>query len=275
MHVESERPVKGGARHGGWWHNLPDQFTAPPPIMTLMPKALLADTESVDQVYRALLAGCPLSEKHKDYLTGPKCQIPVSELAGYGTLPELWQRPRLSTALVKQFGRPTLLTVPGFFENEHGVGIAGQGLLVAMVGANGLIAGMQARQATGGYRWLSSASKGGPSSGSPAHVVRGNTITTVGLTEGGKKAHIWALRAGLTTIGIAGHGTHAAGIAALKQLVVEGALCVIIALDADDPDKPELVAAVEVSRQRLAQAALSSGFSSAHCTLGSGSGQGR
>jgi hypothetical protein len=262
MRTPNDRP--GRHRGGGWWHPLPGALPTTAGGAS-PPRCLPAVAPTVrSRVYHALLAHCPLDKAHHAYLVGPACRLPESELAGYGTLPPARRQEVLLQVLLTTFRRDTLLGVPGLVPSRApmlpGLCIAGCGLLIGVRDADGLLVGCQVRREGGGYLWLSSVGAGGPSPGTPAHVVRRGSGHTVWLTEGAKKAHIAALVLECTVIGLSGHANHASGAAALAALRADGAGELVIALDDDDRARPVVRRAVQRSRQVLAREASRLGY---------------
>ena len=241
MRIESDHPCEH--RMGGWWHNLPSSgpsttFAVSSSKSTPAPRVQPPNPAARDVIYRAILARCPLAERHEEYLR--ECGLLPSDMSGYGTSPA-------EAIEVDGFSPEVLAAVPGIYLNDRG-GLAFNLrpglLLVAVQDVAGRIVGIQVRKEQGGYFWLSSSSKGGASSGAPAHVVQPDRThpSTVWITEGPKKAHVASLYTHAITIGMAGHSNHAGAIEALQQLMARGTVCAIIALDEDSD--PETVAKV-------------------------------
>jgi Domain of unknown function (DUF3854) len=259
MSVESAYPCE--YRNGGWMHNLPGRSTTPLTIVPKEPETLpeRADAATCDTVYRTCLEIFPLSSAHRDDLL--RRELSADSLGNFGSMPPHFQRRQALAQLEKRYGRPTLLTVPGFIEEGGELRLnAATGLLLAVVGNDGLIAALNVRNAPPGgkksYIWVSSARKDSPSSGSPCHVVKpeGAPSHKVLVTEGVIKAEIAARRMGLMTIGMVGHTPHTAALELLAELASHGVESVIIAFDEDaNPDTRVLV---EKSRRRFAAAAL-------------------
>ena len=261
--------VEGGTpsdyRGGGWWYfpeQVPTRVSSPPAggtnVLASVPVPP-ADPAVLDQVYRALLNTCPPSAAHVSYLS--KEGIAGDQLQGYGSLHH--RRVEIANHLQRRVSNDILATVPGLYLRADGmIAVASpDGLLVAVKDAEGRIIGMQCRIEEGGkkrYLWLSSAARGGASSGSPAHVCIGSDTTTTWVTEGAKKAHVASLHLGQTVVGLSGHNSIAAGLAALDTLQSRGALCIVIALDQDSD--PAVAARVEESRCALVEACLNKGF---------------
>lgn len=263
--------VPGRARGGGWWHHPPAGEAPAQPLAAAVAtivhavpapaKPGRAGADTLDAVYRPLLAACPLSAADLAYLDA--CGVPEAALAGYGTLPPRAQQQHVLDGLLACYPRATLLTVPGIVERDGRLQLTvGGGLLVAVRDLGGQITALTVRQVnTDGkkrYVWLSGG--GGPESGSPAHVAlpAGAPSHTVLVTEGVKKAEIAAAHLGYPAIGLAGHGVQVAGLATLERLAEQGALCVLVAFDEDAT--PGTAALVDASRRKLAAAALAMGL---------------
>lgn len=259
MRVESGVPANRSG--GGWWHNLPGRETTSPTIFAPEPEPLpeRADAATCDAVYRTCLEIFPTVAAHRDNLISRG--LPADGLGYFGTMPPASQRGPALAQLEARYGRPILLTVPGFAEEDGKLRlIAATGLLLAVVGNDGLIVALNVRSAPPGgkkeYIWVSSRSAGGPSSGSPCHVVKPEGAPThkVLVTEGVIKAEIAARHMGLMTIGMVGHNPHAAALDLLAELAQQGVEIVIIAFDEDAV--PETRVLVEKSRRRFAVSAL-------------------
>ena len=264
MRVESTVPA---TRAGGWWHNFPEQAPARVPSPTAggtgVPNSSTvppADPAVLDQVYRALLNACPTSAAHVSYLS--KEGIAGPELQGYGSLHH--RRAEIANSLQRRFSNDVLVTVPGLYLRADGmIAVASpDGLLVAVQDTATRIVGMQCRiEETEGkkkYLWLSSAARGGASSGTPAHVCWGKSCVTVWITEGAKKAHVASLLLDATVLGLPGHASIASASEPLDTLMQQGTLCVVVALDQDSD--PATAATVDTSRQALVDACLKRGL---------------
>ena len=260
MRKESPVPAKSG---DGWWHNLPKEqinlaelSTAYLTIQSAFaaaeaPAPEAASAEDCDSVYRTLLGVSSLTTEHTEYLA--REGIPQARWWLYGSLGR--NRDRIARELRRLYSPELLRRVPGIYlraDNQLAIGAA-DGLLLGVANANGRIVGMSCRSLLDDgariYRWLSSAAHGGPGSGSPAHVARGELSTQVYITEGQKKAEYVAAATGHYAIGMAGHTSQQAALAQLDLLIERGTLCVIVALDEDS--NPQTAVNVDRSRTSI------------------------
>lgn len=268
MRVESERPARSG---GGWWHRVTlDQGDLRRSANALVHQAkrtesvALADEETRDSIYRAILAACPLSTEHSAYLDA--CNVPADERAGYGSLTR--QRWQLSARLLRSWPRELLLSVPGLYDRADGtIGIAAlDGLLVAVRDIDERVIALQVRVAGDNgkksYFWLSSSSHEGPSCGVPAHIaLRGYAEPghTIWITEGAKKAHLASAYMDAPAIGMPGFAAVDKALAAVDSCIERlGTVCVVIALD-EDAD-PTVANRVETARAELVGGCLARGL---------------
>lgn len=263
-------------RQGGYLYRISDGSASVETVMRAprtpapsMPTATLADRQTRDAVYRALLAACPLTAEHRAWLTGPANGLPDAELHRYGSMPGMFDRSPLVTPLVQAFGFDTLRCVPGFVEQGgrlrlYGAG-KGTGVLHAITDDDGLIAAIWVRlddpdEEGARYRPLTSNQRekriDGPSPGSPVNVVRPSSVSdthTLLITEGPRKAHIAALHTGLVTLGCTSVSTWRAALEIVERAIDESDVTtVIIAFDADDPAKTRTLQNVDKHRSALA-----------------------
>ena len=259
MRVESDVPSNRGA---GWWHRFPtgNAHTAAPIAPQPKPAAAVMASELTrDVVYQALIDACQLSAPHEAWLLGQGLTQPTP--ASYATLNG--NRAQVAAHLQRTFTSDVLATVPGIFLHDDGsIGIASsEGLLLAVRDTAGRIVRMQCRSGQGkdrAYRWLSSSSHGGPSSGAIAHYAAARDTRWLWITEGVKKAEVTAHKLSQHAMGLPGHAAIAAGEAMLEQLVADGLPGVIIALDEDA--SPDTVALVDKSRNLWVAACLKRGL---------------
>lgn len=174
----------------------------------------VAAFDTLDKVYTALLAACPLSDEHRDDLVEER-GLPAEEVERrqYGSL-SYSNRELITGTLEDQFGRELLLAVPGFFVQERDdkteLSLAGRaGLLIPVRARSGLIRAIKIRadRATekNRYIWLSSKGFGGASPGAPVHVPLCDSSTeTIRITEGELKADITTALSGMLTISMPG-----------------------------------------------------------------------
>ncbi len=255
---------------GGYLHQASDQEAMP--TTRPRPKAPAAEPANADtlhNVYSDLLARCPLSAEHRALLTGPQHGLADEQANRYGTLPaDLERRRAVSRQVLGHCGTVATLGTPGFYVDDQQcqtVGYGG-GILMPRRDLQGRITGFIVRSdkpaADPRYLWLSSASTGGPSCGSAAHIAQPaggvQYPQTVYIVEGVKKADLVADHTGSLAISINGVGNVRAALAVLDDLATQGVDTVVIALDRDI--KPTAVEAVERSRQVLAAGAVARGY---------------
>jgi hypothetical protein len=202
-------------------------------------KGELADPDTLDKVYRALLRQLPLSDEHRQALADRGLQN-GHKAAGYRTLAR--GRARAALELVRAGIEDRLPQVPGFYVAEKDGrrywSIAGWGgLLVPVMDVRGRVVGLLVRPddpgAAGGgkYRWLTSKHKGGVGPGAPVHVPTfDGSRERVRVTEGALKANVATAQSGTLTIGLPGV---AAFKKAARTLQALGTMVAPIAFDAD------------------------------------------
>lgn len=265
MRVPSGVPMRH--RQGGWLHQLApaDDGVTIADFKASLNRGAAAEIkplppELTDQINRALLALCPLTEAHKLYLV----QAGVDPL-DCGSL-EYSQAATIARQLVEQFGEATARRHPVLLKVERGnarnywtIAGAATGILFPATNVEGQILGIQIRkdQPRGSedrYRWLSHAGLGG----TPLTVFQAATGATnshmVIITEGYKKA---ANAARAWTC----HAISLAGVAAYKEadllhtLEVLNAGVIALSFDQDKRHNP-LVKAAEQRILKLLAAAL-------------------
>jgi Domain of unknown function (DUF3854)/Domain of unknown function (DUF927) len=209
-----------------------------------------ADPDTLDFAHRVVLSKLSLSDTHRNDLHARDFTDDEIEYRGYGSLTSDGAA-SAKTHLLAQLkcqGRSELAKrIPGFFPsvpqapgqdakssrfyNEPGLVIPvrdTQGRIIA----NQLRTGKEDRK----YAWISSASGGGCSPGSPIHVPlfttlqRGERVTVVGATEGPLKADYYTAKTGRLMIAFAGVDVCLKTIEILKEI---GAEVVQPAFDAD------------------------------------------
>jgi putative DNA primase/helicase len=202
----------------------------------------LADVETRDKVYNALLDALTLSHKHLDDLRRRGLSAEEITRRRYRTMPPRFQ-PRLAAAVHKKSGTALLLTVPGFFVNGQGRLSLSMlsGLVIPARNREGRIIALAIRpderlEGSGKYLWVSSQGHRGPSAGAPAHVPLGTDGAgpVWRITEGVLKADIATVLSGVPTIGAAGAGNWRPCAAILKAA---GCKTVRLAYDADAWEK--------------------------------------
>jgi Domain of unknown function (DUF3854) len=255
-------------RGGGYWHNLPNKIasirnknsqhnaTYPDKVdagAILEPGA--AEPDTLDKAYRILFRLLPVSPEHRDWLLAKG--VEEHQLSNYASvLPaacDICQFAEVSQAAI-DWG-----TIPGFYRNSRGelCSTLQASLLCAVQDAQGRIIGVQMRIESGDtkrYVWLSSASRGGPSSGSPAHVSvpKGfvDKDAAIWFTEGARKASIVTNRLGVIAVGMAGHSQIRSLFEVCRILVDDwGMDRAVVALDEDQD--AGVASLVDASRQKL------------------------
>jgi hypothetical protein len=222
-----------------------------------------ADTDTLHEVYSALLARLALSKEHRDALRRRGLSDAAIDGGSYRSLP-IQGRARIVRDLRESF-EDVLLRVPGFVvkEGEHGPyptlrGPAG--LLVPCRNREGSIVALKVRRedAPGGkrrYVYVSSTGHGGPGPGSPVHVPLGCPEMTdlVRVTEGELKADIIQALTGTPTFSVPGATNW---LPILDVLKAASCKMVRLAFDADAWDKPTVAKALAA----FAEALLEAGF---------------
>ncbi len=217
-----------------------------------------ADPDTLNSVYTALLAACPLSAEDRNYLASYQLTATEADY-GFGTLPPKQQQHAIITKLVERFGYDVLKTVPGFTIDDGDLLLNGAGLLVAIRNVQGQIAGFQVRYGPGDYHWLSGGT--GPSSGAPVHVAVPLTQddNRIYVVESPKTATILASKLKAGVIGVAGHTNYAAALPSLEYLVEHECVVELVILFDQDANV-ETVEKVERNRQALALNAVQLGY---------------
>lgn len=207
----------------------------------------IADVDTLDAVYKALLAELVLSVEHSENLMSRGLSEEWIARAGYKTISG---RVRQSTLeqLVRRFGVATLKTVPGFIEESTGMFFnSPNGILVPARDSQKRIIGLKVRRdealrSADRYRWITSRSDDypGPSPGSPCHVPLwdGGHVDEIRITEGEIKADVATELSGMLTISIPGATAIRSCLRALEDLHPQS---VVLAWDADKARIPEPV----------------------------------
>jgi len=206
------------------------------------------------EAYSALLGSLSLCDAHRQDLRRRGLEdVDIDEL-GYRSL-ERFALNQAVGRLKSRFDEETLLRVPGFVHLSDRVRFVDvEGLLVPVRNLAGQIVALKIRRNEGNdgpkYLCASSASRGGPSPGSPLHVPLGtpSPSNVVRLTEGELKADISWKRAGMPTIGIPGVANWKTSLEPLKTL---GAKVVHLAFDADATIKPGVAKELAACARKL------------------------
>lgn len=226
-----------------------------------------ADPETLDAVYRALLATLPLDSHHRENLRNRGLIDEEITRRGYRTLPAK-DRAKYARQLKNRFGTTICTKIPGLYikekDGERWWSLAGSsGILIPSRDPEGRIIALKIRadevkdSNKGRYSYFSSASHGGPSSGSPVHIplFEGET-ETARLTEGELKADIATVLSGIFTVSVPGASHWRKALPTLKQIETR---TVWLSFDADARQNPHVAA----SLQRALQGITSEGFKAA------------
>jgi putative DNA primase/helicase len=245
-HVEEGgRPHICSNGETAWFHQLVDapvsngEYSRPHAATgkTDAPLPNPADPDVLDAVYNAMLDRLSLSDSHRQSLSKRQLGAEAIERNRYRTMINGRQE-SLAKELAGEFGRETILLVPGFIEDGHKKLSMSccPGLLIPVRDEPGRIIRMSNRpdivKNGAKYLWLSSARFGGPSSGAVPHVpLASHSSGTIGrITEGALKSDISVELDGVPTIGAPGVGVWKACISIAGAL---GWQTVCAAYDAD------------------------------------------
>jgi hypothetical protein len=269
---DSPRPAEGGI--GGCWHTLGDGTDYPLPSMlpSLLSSARLAPIEVRDQVYRALFAEHPLLERHSKELARRGLSTAAILARGYKSWGSNGYQRAPIAKQVLQLNREAI-DVPGIIVRD---GRAGQyvtlsgspGIAIPLLNAAGQMQAQQILcddQSHGKYLFLSSASRGGASPGTPVHVARppaGSTRTgRIWVTEGGLKADIAAEHLGEVVVAVPGVNSLKHLEETLADLMARGELdSLVIALDSDWHTNAAVAKARNLIAERAARMGIPCGL---------------
>lgn len=269
LRTPSERPAQGGL--GGWLHSHRSESLYQAARQAFVqPATRLAPPETLDRVYRALHSQLVLTPAHQRHLTEER-QLSLETIKTRGYLSwgqgDRLRRSALAQNLYDLFGG-LVLDVPGLIVREQSrtyLTMAGPpGILIPVRNAKDQIVAHQIRTDqpghSGKYVWLSSASRGGPSPGSPIHVSRplvSQTGTRVWLTEGPLKADIASERLQEIVLALPGIQADKHFLTTLQTLQERQEITeLVIALDSDWHEKE----AVASARLKLAEKAARQGI---------------
>lgn len=210
--------------------------------------APIADVATRHRVYSALLQSLPLWPEHRDALLARGLTDEAIDAREYRSLPSA---PRERTVALKGLrdlvGLPASANLPDDVPGFHRGRIVGAtGLLIPVRDEAGNVLALKVRadRSDAKYVWFSSASEGGASPASPAHVpfgaaemlAAGEGPRTVRVTEGPLKADVATGLSGVVTVGIPGATAVRALVPALQALSVD---VVRLAWDADARKPPK------------------------------------
>lgn len=214
--------------------------------------ASAADSCLRQHVYQDLLDKLELNAKHFQDLQGRglvPCEITAR---GYKTVDADRIRKAVD-ALLNQYGRDQLLTVPGFHDKEGRVLFrTSKGFLIPVRSTDGTILALKVRHdadANGPkYTWISSREV---SCGSPVHVplAVSTPAGVVRLTEGELKADVATVLSGMPTISVSGVSNWATAVPVLRDMAASK---VHLAFDQDG--KPGTLATMEKALYGLTSA---------------------
>lgn len=226
-----------------------------------------ANDDTLDHVYRWLLAALSLSETHRADLLRRGLEKPTIDALLFRTMPREG-RADIAARLVERFGEIIAASVPGVYFKKTRWSLGGaSGLIIPGLNVHGQITTIRIRADAGTrYTYLSSAGHEGPSAQQVVYVptgaaagharepasllaaeVDGLALRAVRITEGEIKAAIATARTAVLTIAVPGAGSSAAVPATLEAL---GAQRVLIAFDQDKDERTRRI--VERHREKLA-----------------------
>jgi hypothetical protein len=238
LHFDGDRE-RGLERHRGRFKTLDAIESAPA-------GSDLADAETLDAVYRALLQSVGLAYVHRQQLVTDRAFDPddlIWEKTTFATYPHRDDHEQLCNALQEKFGLETLARVPGFRATASRAFLAHENLAALMIpvrSADAKIVGVQLRldePMPNGGRYLPFACPRG-TEGSVTHPTPLLHVPNVSVTDRSKtfvvegifKAEDLARKLGLSVIAVPSAG---AAWRALEQLQAWGTTEVVLALDAD------------------------------------------
>ena len=234
-----------------WLHFTGSGPRTPRPRPELPPPPPVADVQTRDRVYRALLSVLGLSDAHRAALSARGLTPDAIGQGGYASLPAPAARPAVLRRLRAALDGEIPADVPGIHQGKL---LGSQGLLIPARDADGRIVALKVRAddpSAGKYLWLSSARQGGASPGAPCHVpVWTGPVGAVRVTEGPLKADVATRLSGRLTLGVPGVTAVRSAVPALRAL---GARSVVLAWDSDASSNPHvgrsLQRAVEIMRE--------------------------
>jgi hypothetical protein len=238
--------------------NGPGDAGEPPEPPIAQWRETLADADTRDRTYRALLDALSLSAEHLRHLRQRGLPGESIERTGYRTLPVSdGERARAVRHVMQAAGCVYLLNVPGFFKRDGSkeTRLAGTpGILIPIRDEQGLIVAFlirpdSLRDGGGKYRWLSAPPDAiGSGPGSLVHVsIHESTSSVIRVTEGALKADIATALSGIRTIGIPGVAAWKQALPTLARLQPSK---VLVAFDVDARSKPQVAGPLS----RLAEA---------------------
>lgn len=224
---------------------------APRPPRQRYPSNEIADPDTLDAVYSALLNLLDLSPTHREQLHARGLTDEQIARHGYRSLPEApGGRQPLVGQLLRTFPGTILAHVPGVFVRLHrgrqagALDLAGAaGMLIPVRDPRGRIIRLRIRRDAGDggkYRWLSSDGRpGGTAAPAAIHVARPAEVqdARVYVVEGEIKANIAADRLGAVVVSVPGVSIWRPALAILDEL---DAAEVGVAYDADLFVKPDV-----------------------------------
>ena len=218
--------------------------------------AARADVHTIHQTYAMLLSLLALAKPHQENLKQRGLDDYDILNHRFKSIPAYGQK-----GLCKQLIKSgcTLEGVPGFYQEKDGewnVTLKASGIIIPIVGIDGLISGAQIRLDKPindrKYIWLSSADMlKGAGSGSPAHFVGDPTAERVFLTEGALKGVITHSIAGHSVVSIPGVNATRSLDSLLLRLKQNGVRTVVEALDLDKFDNKNVQKAASKLRDKI------------------------
>lgn len=196
----------------------------------------LADIESRNHAYAALLSKLSLAADHEENLLSRGLKEPDIERLGYKTTPVVGM-----SAIAKQLQSEglSLVGVPGFYRDKNGAWTfvhEKRGILIPVRDRFGRIQGLQIRRdnvSRRKFRWVSSAEmEDGCRAEGWTHLA-GKVRSTILLTEGPMKADVIHALTGLTVLAVPGVNSLTQLQMTLEDLRSEGLAEIKTAFDMD------------------------------------------
>ena len=216
-----------------FWVTFPTGQCYTGPLPDLPPLPPRADADTLDAVYRFLLARLPLAPRHREDLRTRGVSDTQFEQLGYRTL-ERGGREGLGNLLLDEFGEDVLQTVPGYRRHKGRPWLGGfSGMVFPIRDLAGRVGALSVRSSSKDhkYTWVSSKAYGGPGPGSPVHVpLCDGDRRVVRVTEGSLKSDIATALSSILTLGMPGTSGPWPLLEILREI---GPEVVLLAYDAD------------------------------------------
>lgn len=207
-------------------------------IAELPPECPLADIETRDKTYAALLSRLSLAPDHRKNLKGRGLSDAAIDALGYKTTPYFGTKQIANALLMEGY---YLKGVPGFFRDKDGtwnlnLGSWVRGILIPARDENGRIQGLQIRLdkvKKQKFIWLTSVSKQDGCAAETFCHLSGAATQSVLLTEGHMKADIIHYFTGLTVLSVPGVNVLQNLDEMLNNLIQRGLKKGVLAYDMD------------------------------------------